>query len=288
MKAYKLLVALVSLFILVSCEEEVFLDLEVREQKLVIEGRVVLNNDRENEPQTIVLSQLGEFFVNEETPRATGAIVWVTDRAGNRYDYTETSPGTYTNSGLVGAIGETYTLRINWNNEEFEAVETLVAVPEIDNIYQVFEEENLFEDEGIKIAIDFKDPANTRNFYFWETFKGDELQILPDAGNKFNLVREDEFFDGQEIIGYFPNEEVVFLPGDEVSVKQWGISENAFNYFFTLFDQSGRFGGVLDTPPIGVRGNIKNLTNPDNFPLGYFSASQVSERSYTIVEVEGE
>ena len=282
MKAYKLLVTILCLVVIVSCEEEVFLDLEVKEQKLVIEGRVVLNNARKNEPQTIVLSQLGEFFVNEETPRATGAKVWVTDGAGNRYDYAETSPGNYINNDLIGEIGETYTLRINWNNEEFEAIETLIAVPRIDNIYQVFEEENLFEDEGIKIAIDFTDPTGVNNYYLWETFKGDELQILPDAGNKFNLVGEDEDFDGQEIIGYFPNEEIVFDPGDVVTVKQWGISEAAFNYYFTLFDQSGRFGGVLDTPPIGVKGNIKNLTNPDNSPLGYFFAAQVSESTYII------
>jgi len=52
---------------------------------------------------------------------------------------------------------------------------------------------------------------------------------------------------------------------------------------FTLLQQSSdQSNGPFETQPATVRGNIINETNPDNFPLGYFRISQVSELSYTV------
>ena len=61
-----------------------------------------------------------------------------------------------------------------------------------------------------------------------------------------------------------------------LTVKQLGLTENAFNYYFTLFDQAAKTGALIDTPPIPVRGNIRNVTNPDNYALGYFFACEVA------------
>ncbi|MEM6830455.1 MAG: DUF4249 domain-containing protein [Bacteroidota bacterium] len=283
MKTYKLYISTVIIALgLFSCDVETTVELGAPEQKLVVEGRIEYNEADPVLEQTITLSVLGDFFENATTPRATGAQVSVTDGDGNRFDFLETGEGVYQNTSLVGEIGQRYTLQIDWNGEQFEAIETLTAVAPIDSIYQVFEEGNVFEDEGIKIAIDFTDPSGTEDFYFWETYLENELQILPDPGNKNNLIGSDEFFDGNKIEGYFPNEEAVFAVGASVSVKQLGVSENAYNYYFTLYDQAGKIGALIDTPPIPVRGNIRNLTNPDNFPLGYFYASQVDEKAYVV------
>lgn len=276
---------LISLTILAfSCDQEIDLTLDGPPQKLVVEGRIAYNADKPVAEQTITLSVLGEFFENNETPRATGAVVSVMDGNGQVFNYSEKAPGVYSNSLLKGEPGQTYTLSIDWDGQKFEAIETLVNVVPIDTIYQVFEEENLFEDGGIKIAIDFLDQSGTENFYLWETYLEGELQILPDPGNKNNLIGSDDFFDGQQIVGYFPNEELVFDPGDQVSVQQIGLSRNAYSYYFTLYDQLGRLGAALDTPPVPIRGNIRNLTNPDNFPLGYFLVSEFDEKTHVIIQ----
>ena len=267
---------------LFSCDQETTVDLGEPVQRLVVEGRIEWTEGSTNQQQEIKLSTIGDFFENQQTPRAVGAEVWVTDATDNRYDFEEQNDGQYINESLVQLIYETFVLHILWEGQEFQAIETMVAVPPIDNIYQQFEEGNLFEDEGIKIAIDFTDPADEENFYFWETFRNDELQILPDPGNKNNIISQDEFFNGNQIEGYFPNEEAVFDPGDVVTVKQIGLSENAYIYYFTLFDQAGKTGALIDTPPIPVRGNILNLTNPRNYALGYFYAAEISEASHTI------
>ena len=281
-KYINLLMILAIMVSLLSCDQETTVDLGTPQELLVVEGRIEMVENPVNQVQEIKLSVIGDFFQNEETPRATGAEVWVTTNDNTRYDFLETNDGLYTNETISPEVGEMYTLHVIWNGQEYEAFETLIGVPEIDAIYQQFEEGNLFEDEGIKVAIDFTDPAEETNFYFWETFLDGELQILPDPGNKNNLIAKDEFFNGNQIEGYFPNEESIFDPGDQVQVRQIGISETAYNYYFTLFDQAGKTGALIDTPPIPVRGNIINITNPGNEALGYFYASQVAEAIYVI------
>jgi hypothetical protein len=41
-------------------------------------------------------------------------------------------------------------------------------------------------------------------------------------------------------------------------------------------------GGPFQSPPATVRGNIINTTDKANYPLGYFSLSEIDFRSYTI------
>ena len=265
-----------------SCDQETTVDLGTPEQRLVVEGRIELRADALSSMQTINLSTVGDFFENEPTPRATGAAVWITDTEGHLYDFEESAPGQYVNDDLRAAANRHYTLHIIWEDQEFEAVESLAPVAPIDAIYQQFEEGNLFEDEGIKIAIDFTDPLGSEDYYFWETYLDGVLQILPDPGNKNNIIATDEFFDGNQIEGYFPNEEIVFEAGDEVRVQQIGLSENAYQYYFTLLDQAGKTGTLIDTPPIPVRGNIRNLTDPDRYALGYFYISEIAEGFHII------
>ncbi len=260
-----------------SCDTETTVDLETPNQRLVVEGRIEWQSSSNEQNHKITLSTIGDFFKNETTPRATGADVWVTNSNNERYEFQEITGGEYVNNTLIPQLNAVYTLHIIWNSQEYEAVETLMPVAPIDSIYQRFEEGNIFEDEGIKIAIDFIDPVSEDNYYFWETYRNGALQVLPDPGNKNNLIAKDEFFDGRKIEGYIPNEETVFAPGEEVLVKQLALSENAYDYYFILFDQAAKTGALIDTPPVPVRGNIQNISDPDNYALGYFYASQVSE-----------
>ena len=62
-----------------------------------------------------------------------------------------------------------------------------------------------------------------------------------------------------------------------------GISERFYAFMFILLQQNPEDGGgPFETQPATVRGNCQNITNPDNFPLGYFRASEVAEFIYTI------
>ncbi len=269
---------------LFACTKEVTLDLGEVPEKLVIEGNLQVIDGSLPEVQRLKLSLLGDFFKNEEPSPATGAEVWVEDELGNRYTYTETPGGIYECNTLTALTSDNYDLHIIWQAQEYLASEVMSPVSEIEGIYQIFEEESLFEDGGIKVAIDFTDPEGQENYYYWETWIDGEQFMLPDPGNNQSLIASDEFFDGNQIVGYLPNSESVVTPGQEVLIRQIGISKNAFDYYFLLFDQTGRTGQLVDTPPAPVRGNIRNLSDPENHPLGYFSVNQVSEKRIVITE----
>lgn len=284
MKFIKTLLVIVIILMVVSCDKEINLILPDPPKRLIVEGRIELIKNNITSKQSLTLSTLGNYFSNSPTPRVTNAIVSVTDSQGTRYDYFQNNeiPGLYETNSLVARLGEHYTLTIVWEGQQYEAQETLVSVPPIDSIYQIFEEENQFEDEGIKVAIDFTDPGSDENYYFWELFANGKNTIIPDPGNSQNIVTSDKLFNGKQIIGYLPSEEKVFTPGDVAKVRHIGISKANFDYLYKLLEQTGQTGQVFDIPPAGIKGNIINRTNPKNPPLGYFGAVEIDEEELVI------
>jgi hypothetical protein len=280
MKTKTSVVLLLSIILLTACEKEITLTLPSPENQLVVEGRLERVQGQSTQRHTIILSKVNDYFDNEQTPRVTDAIVTVREPSGVTHAFVHgtAQPGTYVNTTLVPADELTYTLRIEWNNELYEATETFTNVAEIERIYQQFEEENLFEDGGIKVAIDFTDPSGTGDNYLWELFLDGENVLVPDPGNSGNIVATDKFFDGETVEGYFPNEEKVFTPGQQVLVRQIGISRNQYDYLFILLEQTGQTGQLIDVPAAPIRGNVRNLTNPGKPALGYFGVSEISEK----------
>ena len=62
-----------------------------------------------------------------------------------------------------------------------------------------------------------------------------------------------------------------------------GISQQYYNYMNILIDNTGsNSGGPFQSPPATVRGNIKNITNPENYALGYFALGETDLRRYVI------
>ncbi|MGH1366451.1 MAG: DUF4249 domain-containing protein [Calditrichia bacterium] len=266
-----------------SCETIVDLDLPQNQQRLVVEGRIEKILGENSGYQQIRLSLTEDFFNDQLPPAASNAMVSVIDENGRSWEFSEseTEPGLYTTDSLFAEIEIQYTLSILYNGETYEGRETLHAVPPIDSIYQVFVEENEFEDEGIRARINYRDPINAENFYLWEQYADGQLQLLPDPGNKFNLIASDEFYDGQQIVGYEPNEEAVLEPGQTVQIKQIAISKQTYDYYYIIFEQTAS-GELFDPPPATIRGNVVNITNSENYALGYFSAAEVSSQSLTI------
>jgi hypothetical protein len=277
-------IAFIIILIATSCEQEVTVSLPNAEARLVVDGRIELIDGKVGHNQVITLSTLNDYFEQTQTPRVTDANVTVTDSRGGVFVFLHNGsvPGSYENNVITPVVGETYTLKITWNGEVFEASEQLAPVSSIDSIYQKFEEENQYEDAGIKVAIDFTDPGNQENYYFWEVYQNGENAIIADPGNSLNIISTDKFFNGQQIIGYFPSEEKIFDPGDEAAVRHIGLSKAQYDYMYILLEQTGQTGQLFDVPAAPIRGNVRNLTNVNKPALGYFGAGQVDERSIVI------
>ena len=110
-----------------------------------------------------------------------------------------------------------------------------------------------------------------------------ENVIPPDPGNAFNLVSRDEFYDGQPVIGFQPNDEVALETGQLGTVRQIALSRSGYDYYRALLEQNALgSGNPFSIPPASVRGNVANLTRPERFALGFFEAAEVSVASATV------
>ena len=94
-------------------------------------------------------------------------------------------------------------------------------------------------------------------------------------------VDQDELINGNEFFSISQND--ALKKDDTIEVSHFGISKAYYNYMSVLVSIAGNdSGGPFQSPPATVRGNIINTTDSTNYPLGYFSLSEVDIRNYTI------
>ena len=70
-------------------------------------------------------------------------------------------------------------------------------------------------------------------------------------------------------------------------VRQFALSEGAFNYWEQLRINSNEQGGLYEKQPLAIKGNLQNVTNPKREVLGYFYAVSESSKRYFYHDVEG-
>jgi len=276
----------VALFALVAlsaaCERVVDLDLAEGTRRLVIEGRLERVIGNVSTHQAIRLSTTSPYFSDEVQPPATGAVVQVSDDAGHTVTFNETGPGRFETDLLEVVIGTRYTLRITWNGEEYESSEVAQPVTPIIDLYFDPPKPGRFSGEGgVRATIDLADPAAVENYYLWDQFIDGVRVLGPDSTFRYRVVAYDDAFDGITIRGFQPYEGIDIPPGATVLMRQVGLSEDMYRYYFALSDQVSSDGSPFAVPPASVRGNVANVSDPLHYPLGYFHAAEVAEQRRT-------
>ena len=105
-------------------------------------------------------------------------------------------------------------------------------------------------------------------------FKSDKLKKT-----EYNIYRDD-FSSGTEYYGFLLSDELE--PGDEVQIRQYGLSNIAYNFWYLLIFQNTEQGGPFQTTPVNIIGNMVNQSDSKLNPLGYFRISEVSQILYTV------
>ena len=95
------------------------------------------------------------------------------------------------------------------------------------------------------------------------------------------LYASDEFVDGNPILAFEVNTDPLEL-GDHYRIQQSSISEEAYEFFFQLQNQTAFIGSLFDSPPAALNGNIVNLDPSGKKALGYFGVSAVSEKELVV------
>src|SRR4051812_46306297 len=111
-----LFIFFIGAFIFTSCTEDIVLDVNQVQPKIVIDGLVT------DKPgyQMVKVSRSVGFYTDGTTPKITNAVVTVTDNLGATITFTHNPRNHPDSAGIylpatpfVGTIGRTYTLNVN-------------------------------------------------------------------------------------------------------------------------------------------------------------------------------
>jgi hypothetical protein len=268
----KIILLIIITFTLFSCEDKVDINLDNAAPKLVIDANILWNKGTTGTTQTIKLSTTGNYY-ETTTPKVSGAVVTITS-GSSVFNFIETVPnsGEYVCTNFIPVINQNYTLTINYQGQTYTATEKLLATPTITNVEKTIV--SVFGEQVIQLKAFFQDNGSEDNFYLIGV-KNPLFQI-PEYG-----VTDDTFFQGNEMFGFYTDENLV--TGLEMKFTLQGISSRYYNYMNKLLSVAGSSGGSpFATPPATVRGNITNISNDANYPLGYFHLSEQDNKYYTI------
>lgn len=148
-----------------------------------------------------------------------------------------------------------------WTWRVFENIDFCETCPR--SLYDA-DSDSCFPDSRVRSfeIYDYRCPG-----FCWEIFEGEDLQIFSDV-----------FTNGQpqkaKLVAQVP---VLQANRCLVVIFQQSLSPGAFRYLKLLESQSINSGSLADTPPAPIKSNVKNVNNPDELVIGYFTASSTSE-----------
>lgn len=268
--------AFLILLFFTSCEKSVNIRPESQKPVLVVDGSI------ENGKRPFVLLSTSLDFFSKIDPEVlissivTDAKVTISDgvntaelkgykqSVGGLYNLTYYSSDT-TNSAtdVIGEIGKTYNLQIQYNGEQYTSVTTIPPVAKtIDSIWWKQAPHN---DDTTKVVLmgRFTDPKGYGNYLRYFT-KVNEGAYLPGAVSVFDdQLTDGTTYDFQVDQGINRNDKIerddygYFKRGDTVTVKLSNIDKATFDFYRTLEFAYQSVGNPFSNP-IKVLGNISN------------------------------
>jgi hypothetical protein len=271
MKNIKYILLCISVLSFVSCQDVISVDLETAPPRLVVEASINKYKDDNGAIQKIKLTTTTGFY-EPEVPVVSGAVIYVEDQDGTRFDFIEEGQlGEYVCTDFVANLGNTYTLVMQVEGEVYTASEVFMPVPSIQNVEQT--NDIGFGNNTKELKFFYQDNGATDNFYMEKV--ANPLLPLPKYG-----VKSNELFKGNMMYGIYLSDKLD--PGTEVTFELFGITERYKNYMSKLLIAANNGSGPFQQTPPTVKGNIINQTQADNYALGYFRLSEVSEYLYTV------
>lgn len=256
---------------------------------------------------TIKLSRSIPINSTEPITGETAAQVSLEDEEGNTFPLIEALNGEYSAVNLAIDKSKKYKLRIITRdaNEYASDLIAILTTPPID--YVTWGAERL----GVPIYVGTHDPANNTHYYLWkykETWTYNSafdsyLQMqgrniierkesvykcwLSDASNTI-LISSSNRLD-QDLISQFtlttiPWENPKLSSKYSILVEQHALSREGYDYLQQLKKNTENLGTLFDALPSRIAGNIRCVTDPKQFVLGYFNANEVQTKRMFFTE----
>lgn len=249
-----------------SCEEVIDLDLDHYEKRVVINANIFVG---ENEYNKIRMYYSAPFYATEYE-YITAAEISIKDLNSNEtFPFVYSENGFYVNNSFVPNTDSEYELNISYNNNTYKALTKVTKAPAIENVEQI--NNSGFSGKDYEIRFYYQDDPEEENFY---------LNQETDEKEKNFYVGNDQFTNGNLMYDvYFAEEDQL---GETIHFAIAKIDKPFYNYLNKMFSNAASAGNPFATPNGTLKGNIQNLTNNNEFPLGYFNIAKREKVSYTI------
>ena len=286
-----------------SCVDIYRIDLGDPPQVLVVDG---IFTDGEG-PFRLSVSRLDSTLSGSHPVEGVSAEL-IDDRGNSSVLFPE-EPGKYVGyptDDFSGQIGRSYFLRFETpDGQVYESFpQEMLPVPEVDTVY--FERKDITlvrtgtgnEIDTKRIALNARFRTLTEgktNIFF--RYRGVFVVITPLPCNNCPTVCwiRDEPRDylnifSEQSSGSVPIEINIrdfvqdgkFSTRYTLELRQYSISDDAYQYLAAIEEQRSASGSIFDTPPVIKRGNIRNIGNPEEEVYGYFLVSAHTDNNTEI------
>ena len=281
---------------------------------LIVEGQIT---DQPG-PYFVKLTRTADYSYKSLNLLETGAVLTISDNLGNQETLKEITGGTYQTAvgGMQGVVGGRYKLTIETKDgKRYESeAEVMQAAPPITKLYYEYTKEagglTAAKNQGWDVYLDTKDPETPGNYYRWswthyeftavcfqKELPNGRLTGLGCCSNCWNITRcytcisvtSDASINGQNISRQF----ISRVPYKSkapyyLEVQQQAISKGAYEFWKSVKGLVNNTGGLFDTAPATVQGNIRCISDSTTRAYGFFGATGLSEQYINIDRSDGQ
>lgn len=267
-----LLLASLTLF---SCQEEVFLDLGEKEDRIPVVEAYWTDQGTYNE---VKISLSKNYYDTLAQELVKDAEVFVKELSTGRkiaFTYISATRSYRPNPTERARVGERYQLQVNWREQVIQGDGIMLAPPIVDSVGISFEKERVFREEGYYLKVYGKIPFDDNNNYRIRVIEND---ILKNQREDY-LLFDDTFgltvFEEGLELGY------AFQQNDRVRLELYRLNKDAYDYISQLVNLLFSDGGLFSPPPQNPETNLKVVQGKTEV-LGYFVVSPVLTRTVVI------
>ena len=277
MKYFSALLLFALTISLFSCEDVIEVEVQNTTPRLVIDAQFnMYTKEQQLRLEGGVRLSFSANYFDEELPVVKDALVTITHlNSGLEYPLLfDESIGMFVPDKIdfLTDFNSKYELSVLHQGQAYTGSTVFVPVPPI--LKAVQGTKTLFSGDETEIILSFQDFPEREDFYLY------------DFGQEIYRPIEDRFFQGEEFVfsHFYSSDEVKV--GDLITIKAHGVEEQYYNYFNLILTLTDSNGGPFQSLPASSRGNILNVTQPDNYPLGYFLISESDQKQLLIEELK--
>jgi len=286
--------------------------------KYVITGQV----NKGDKVQVVNVSTTSPLFKPRAIP-VTGCAVTIIDGKGNSYPAKDMINGNYEvaipESELKPGSSFKVDILVSGATHIVSDFDFIQDGPDMDSVYYAkqtlpTESPNIFT-KGVQFYLNLNAEKFPCRYYRWEAFETWEYHTLypvewywngkinhrvpPDSSkmvcwrtskvrNAFLLSTRDL---SQNVYKQYPLQFVDnsasarLVYGYSLLIRQFTLSESAYAYWEKIRSNNVDQGGLYESQPMAIKGNLHNITNPAQDVLGFFGAATVKQKRIFVKNV---